>query len=87
MPFMNQNYGPTIDIIRLPFSSCPLFNYVSVKATGWLLSSFHLILLQMNCLLQEVQFTDQQRFKQFVSQSIARMEVGSQKILCLLHYL
>ncbi|XP_013628970.1 PREDICTED: presequence protease 1, chloroplastic/mitochondrial [Brassica oleracea var. oleracea] len=28
----------------------------------------------MNCLLQEVQFTDQQRFKQFVSQSIARME-------------
>ncbi|KAH0943385.1 hypothetical protein HID58_003022 [Brassica napus] len=29
---------------------------------------------RMNCLLQEVQFTDQQRFKQFVSQSIARME-------------
>ncbi|KAJ4866833.1 hypothetical protein Rs2_51637 [Raphanus sativus] len=28
----------------------------------------------MNCLLQEVQFTDQPRFKQFVSQSIARME-------------
>ncbi|XP_010487842.1 PREDICTED: presequence protease 1, chloroplastic/mitochondrial [Camelina sativa] len=28
----------------------------------------------MNCLLQEVQFTDQQRFKQFVSQSRARME-------------
>ncbi|KAG5405951.1 hypothetical protein IGI04_012070 [Brassica rapa subsp. trilocularis] len=28
----------------------------------------------MNCLLQEVQFTDHQRFKQFVSQSIARME-------------
>ncbi|PRQ23158.1 putative metalloenzyme, LuxS/M16 peptidase, peptidase M16C associated [Rosa chinensis] len=31
---------------------------------------FHLI----NCILQEVQFTDQQRFKQFVSQSKARME-------------
>ncbi|KAF5190208.1 Presequence protease 2 protein [Thalictrum thalictroides] len=31
---------------------------------------FHL----MNCLLQDVQFTDQQRFKQFVSQSRARME-------------
>ncbi|KAL5705783.1 Homeobox protein PKNOX1 [Ranunculus cassubicifolius] len=31
---------------------------------------FHL----MNCLLQDVQFTDQQRFKQFVSQSKARME-------------
>lgn len=28
----------------------------------------------MNCVLQEVQFTDQQRFKQFVSQSKARME-------------
>ncbi|WOL19992.1 presequence protease 1, chloroplastic/mitochondrial isoform X2 [Canna indica] len=28
----------------------------------------------MNCILQEVQFTDQQRFKQFVSQSKARME-------------
>ncbi|KAM1030872.1 hypothetical protein FF1_034665 [Malus domestica] len=27
-----------------------------------------------NCVLQEVQFTDQQRFKQFVSQSKARME-------------
>ncbi|KAM1002795.1 hypothetical protein FF1_003167 [Malus domestica] len=31
---------------------------------------FHLF----NCVLQEVQFTDQQRFKQFVSQSKARME-------------
>ncbi|VAI49572.1 unnamed protein product [Triticum turgidum subsp. durum] len=31
---------------------------------------FHL----MNCLLQDVQFTEQQRFKQFVSQSKARME-------------
>ncbi|PIA46350.1 hypothetical protein AQUCO_01500106v1 [Aquilegia coerulea] len=31
---------------------------------------FHL----MNCLLEDVQFTDQQRFKQFVSQSRARME-------------
>ncbi|XP_034682047.1 presequence protease 2, chloroplastic/mitochondrial-like [Vitis riparia] len=28
----------------------------------------------VNCILQEVQFTDQQRFKQFVSQSKARME-------------
>ncbi|MBA0872620.1 hypothetical protein Goshw_017459 [Gossypium schwendimanii] len=28
----------------------------------------------INCVLQEVQFTDQQRFKQFVSQSKARME-------------
>ncbi|KAG1366609.1 putative Presequence protease 2, chloroplastic/mitochondrial [Cocos nucifera] len=28
----------------------------------------------MNCILQEVQFTEQQRFKQFVSQSKARME-------------
>ncbi|KAK8613612.1 hypothetical protein V6N13_101370 [Hibiscus sabdariffa] len=28
----------------------------------------------MNCVLQEVQFTDQQRFRQFVSQSKARME-------------
>ncbi|KAJ4828817.1 Presequence protease 1, chloroplastic/mitochondrial [Turnera subulata] len=28
----------------------------------------------MNCILQEVQFTDQQRFKQFVSQSKARIE-------------
>ncbi|XP_022952756.1 presequence protease 1, chloroplastic/mitochondrial-like [Cucurbita moschata] len=28
----------------------------------------------MNCILQEVQFTDQQRFKQFVSQSKSRME-------------
>ncbi|KAF3435385.1 hypothetical protein FNV43_RR22474 [Rhamnella rubrinervis] len=28
----------------------------------------------VNCVLQEVQFTDQQRFKQFVSQSKARME-------------
>ncbi|XP_038707090.1 presequence protease 2, chloroplastic/mitochondrial-like [Tripterygium wilfordii] len=28
----------------------------------------------INCILQEVQFTDQQRFKQFVSQSKARME-------------
>ncbi|GLU09297.1 hypothetical protein SLE2022_261630 [Rubroshorea leprosula] len=28
----------------------------------------------MNCVLQEVQFTDQQRFKQFVSQSKASME-------------
>ncbi|XP_030466638.2 presequence protease 1, chloroplastic/mitochondrial-like [Syzygium oleosum] len=28
----------------------------------------------VNCTLQEVQFTDQQRFKQFVSQSKARME-------------
>ncbi|AAG13049.1 Putative zinc metalloprotease [Arabidopsis thaliana] len=28
----------------------------------------------MNCVLQEVRFTDQQRFKQFVSQSRARME-------------
>eukprot|EP00262_Sarcandra_glabra_P022378 TRINITY_DN98_c0_g2_i2.p1 TRINITY_DN98_c0_g2~~TRINITY_DN98_c0_g2_i2.p1 ORF type:complete len:968 (+),score=215.88 TRINITY_DN98_c0_g2_i2:407-3310(+) len=28
----------------------------------------------MNCVLQDVQFTDQQRFKQFVSQSKARME-------------
>lgn len=33
------------------------------------------MLLQINCILQEVQFTDQQRFKQFVSQSKARMEV------------
>ncbi|MCL7046639.1 hypothetical protein MKW94_022333 [Papaver nudicaule] len=31
---------------------------------------FHLV----NCILQDVQFTDQQRFKQFVSQSKARME-------------
>ncbi|KAK6282610.1 hypothetical protein POUND7_016435 [Theobroma cacao] len=28
----------------------------------------------INCVIQEVQFTDQQRFKQFVSQSKARME-------------
>ncbi|XP_026401636.1 presequence protease 2, chloroplastic/mitochondrial-like [Papaver somniferum] len=28
----------------------------------------------VNCILQDVQFTDQQRFKQFVSQSKARME-------------
>ncbi|XVF01236.1 hypothetical protein REPUB_Repub04eG0070600 [Reevesia pubescens] len=28
----------------------------------------------INCILQDVQFTDQQRFKQFVSQSKARME-------------
>ncbi|KAL9238159.1 hypothetical protein vseg_012625 [Gypsophila vaccaria] len=28
----------------------------------------------INCVLQEVQFTDQQRFKQFISQSKARME-------------
>lgn len=28
----------------------------------------------LNCILQDVQFTDQQRFKQFVSQSKARME-------------
>ncbi|KAJ6846552.1 presequence protease 1, chloroplastic/mitochondrial-like [Iris pallida] len=28
----------------------------------------------MNCVIQDVQFTDQQRFKQFVSQSKARME-------------
>ncbi|KAJ6716649.1 PRESEQUENCE PROTEASE [Salix koriyanagi] len=34
---------------------------------------FHL-LVPVNCILQEVQFTDQQRFKQFVSQSKAGME-------------
>lgn len=33
------------------------------------------MLLQINCIIQEVQFTDQKRFKQFVSQSKARMEV------------
>lgn len=35
----------------------------------------------MNCVLQEVQFTDQQRFKQFVSQSKARMEVSATNLL------
>lgn len=39
------------------------------------------MLLQINCILQEVQFTDQQRFKQFVSQSKARMEVYYKFIL------
>lgn len=35
----------------------------------------HLPLFQMYTILQDVQFTEQQRFKQFVSQSKARMEV------------
>lgn len=34
-----------------------------------------LITMQLNRILQDVQFTDQQRFKQFVSQSKARLEV------------
>jgi hypothetical protein len=33
------------------------------------------LLFQMYIILQDVQFTEQQRFKQFVSQSKARMEV------------
>lgn len=38
-------------------------------STGWI--------LQIRCILLEVQFTDQQRFEQLVSQSKARMEVIS----------
>ena len=38
-------------------------------------------LLQIRCILQDVQLTDQQRFKQFVSQSKAGMEVTEIKVI------
>ncbi|CAI9289617.1 unnamed protein product [Lactuca saligna] len=34
-----------------------------------------ILLFEVNCILQDVQFADQKRFKQFVSQSKARMEL------------
>mgnify|MGYP003702191495 CR=1 FL=1 len=53
-----------------------IFHSHAITAVVFTLSeSAYVLFFQIYCILQDVQFTEQQRFKQFVSQSKARMEV------------
>ncbi|XAR59465.1 hypothetical protein NMG60_11015307 [Bertholletia excelsa] len=78
---LNQLIGrKTGGISVYPFTSCirgreDPCSHIIVRGkamTGRTEDLFNLV----NCILQDVQFTDQNRFKQFVSQSKARMESG-----------